>query len=431
MACEFDDRSKRCFSYGKHFPQGVAAVEYLHGPEGTCKPLTNLTYVWNYYPHWATGNHPFDKGALINHANGQNHTTCRDANGHVLLDFNKDGEPDATEGGCAFHEHNAKGLHNETRGAPFSNFWFDDNILAAFMCEAYGKSLPHGLHKYEDFVRWRILGGDTTGWAPYNQDFFDTLALDGLFHLATNNVPGAVECWDRIKNGSGAAYDETLKRYVYPNVHENYHLAAFKILNDKLSFLGTDRTQEMIQHFISLNSTLLANQEKHGGNPTGWRSNINEEGSLINTESVALGALALGGGGVLTYQAGFHPLQSAGGHDYEVHPDGVFSAVVGKSKEGHMTYGPHDHLEPANYVVDFYLRSSAPGGGGVAHVDVYDSKTDSILGDLEVNDYDLAPGQWGRFSVNISLEGENDLEYRAWWRGGCDLDIALIQIRKA
>ena len=42
------------------------------------------------------------------------YTTCRDANGHLLLDFNHDGEIDQTSipNSGAFHEHSARGLNN-------------------------------------------------------------------------------------------------------------------------------------------------------------------------------------------------------------------------------------------------------------------------------------------------------------------------------
>ena len=58
-------------------------------------------------------------------------TTCRDANAHLLLDFDHDGELDlASSTGFAFHEHAGRGEFNELKGLPFTNFWFDDNSLA-------------------------------------------------------------------------------------------------------------------------------------------------------------------------------------------------------------------------------------------------------------------------------------------------------------
>jgi hypothetical protein len=89
------------------------------------------------------------------------YTTCRDANGHLLLDFNHDGEIDQTSipAASAFHEHNARGVDNKLMGNPFTNFWFDDNTIAIHMSKAYNRELPYGLSEYTDFTRWRILGG--------------------------------------------------------------------------------------------------------------------------------------------------------------------------------------------------------------------------------------------------------------------------------
>ena len=90
------------FSYGKHFPNGNAAVNYIYGSDGTWKTLTNVQYIWNYYQQYATSNHPYDLTSLVNYANGTHQTTARDANGHLLLDFNHDGEIDVTSGGSSF-----------------------------------------------------------------------------------------------------------------------------------------------------------------------------------------------------------------------------------------------------------------------------------------------------------------------------------------
>jgi hypothetical protein len=118
------------------------------------------------------------------------YTTCRDANGHLLLDFNHDGEIDQTSipNQGAFHEHSARGLNNQLMGNPFTNFWFDDNWLARYMSQAYSKALPYGLSEYQDFTRWRILGGHDVYWKPYGSDYFDTLALDGLYYITVGDL---------------------------------------------------------------------------------------------------------------------------------------------------------------------------------------------------------------------------------------------------
>lgn len=98
------------------------------------KPLdAGIEYIWNYYdfPKPLPPKHPYDKDELISYSNGSFYTTCRDANAHLLLDFDHDGELDLSSStGFAFHEHAGRGEFNELKGLPFTNFWFDDNSLA-------------------------------------------------------------------------------------------------------------------------------------------------------------------------------------------------------------------------------------------------------------------------------------------------------------
>jgi hypothetical protein len=83
------------WTYGRHFPFGGEAVSYIYGPHGTFRNLTEITYLYNYYEQYATSKHPYNKDKLIAMSNGSlPYTTCRDANGHLLLDFNHDGEID-------------------------------------------------------------------------------------------------------------------------------------------------------------------------------------------------------------------------------------------------------------------------------------------------------------------------------------------------
>ena len=77
--------------------------------------------------------------------------------------------------GFAFHEHNGYGNNNTKLGAPFTNFWFDDNWLARYASQAYFMGLPNGLTSYQNFTRWQIMGGDTSYWTPYmaSADYID------------------------------------------------------------------------------------------------------------------------------------------------------------------------------------------------------------------------------------------------------------------
>ncbi len=96
------------------------------------KKLQQAEYIWNYYDHPVPipENHPYNTSALIAYADGTKFTTCRDADGHLPLDFNHDGELDTTGGGYAYFEHAGRGADNIQVGNPFTNFWFDDNSFA-------------------------------------------------------------------------------------------------------------------------------------------------------------------------------------------------------------------------------------------------------------------------------------------------------------
>ena len=279
--------------FGMHHPHGISAVDYIYGEDGMYRLLqSEVFYQYNYYEQYATDDHPYNKDALISMADGNTLTTCRDANGHVLLDFNHDGELDVTtsEASGAFYEHNGKGLDSLTKGNPFTNFWFDDNWLARYMSEAYDKPLPYGLSQWDDFTRWQILSGDNSNWTPYEQKYLDTLALDGIYYLTIDDYSSAEANWETMLAISRAFYNDSSLRYEYPGITENYHMALFRLLTEALrtSTLPTEGTDpkaakddtleedahlktplvrdvsvnELLQHSISLRSNILSLQQR-------------------------------------------------------------------------------------------------------------------------------------------------------------------------
>jgi hypothetical protein len=421
------------YTYGKHYPQGNAAVDYVYGANGMWKHMNPAEYIWNYYSQYATPNHPYDRNALIAYANGTHFTTARDANGHLLLDFNHDGEIDVTDGGFAFHEHNGKGAGGVTKGNPFTNFWFDDNWLARYLSNAYGRTPPNGLSAYTDFTRWQIVGGDTSHWTPYGSDFFDTLALDGLYYLSIGNVSTAVSKWDRMVTKSGATWDGANQRYSYPNITENYHMGLFKVLCEQLrdvSGVSSSKNNELLQHSISLRSNILSLQEKDGsGAFLGWRSSITDANSLINTESVTCGVIALGANAKYVFEAGRSPL-SQNPNNYFLRPHNVLSAVNGLSTAGYMTYGPYWNFPTGAYKVEYYLRAPSPSGT-MATLDVRDNNNGQILGSTVVNGSSMNTGNtWTRVTLNINVSNpSNSLEFRTYWNGGPNMDVACIRVR--
>ena len=419
-------------TYGQHEPNGLSAVNYLYGPNGTWKALTEVEYIWNYYSQYATSTHPFDKTALINYADGSRHTTTRDANGHLLLDFNNDGELDAVGGGSAFHEHNAQSVAGVTQGLPFTNFWFDDNFLARYMSSAYGKAAPNGLWEPTDYTRWRILDGNTTSWTPYNSDYFDTLALDGLYHLSNGNASTAIAKWDRMLAKSGVTYDAANQQVQYPNIVENYHLGLFKILTEQLlthAALSSNKRDELVQHAVDQRSALLSSQEYSGATPIGWRSSITDANSLINTESVAVGALALGAGAQLSFEVGYSPMSNSN-NNYFLRSYHVLSAVESLSSAGFMSYGPYRTLPTGNYSAAYLLRSPAPSGT-MATVSVYDSNSGSLLATKNLNASDFSSNnRWTKVSLDFATgNNSNSLEFRIYWHDTANMDAAYIQVR--
>jgi hypothetical protein len=420
------------FTYGVNYPNGNAAVDYAYGPDGMWRPLVNVEYRWNYYKRYATPRHPYDHDALIRYADGTHAMTARDANGHLLLDFNHDGEIDVTTAGSAFQEHNGKGAENRTLAAPFSIFWFDDNWLARFMAQAYGRPLPNGLSDYSDLTRWRILAGDTSNWTPYGTDHFDRLALDGLYYLARGQVLNAVAKWTQIRDKSGNQFDFHTGLYIYPEMTENYHRGLFKILTDQLlarGQLGDSRQRELVQHSVSLRSAIIENQEPAGSTLAGWTTNVTAGTTLMNTESLAVNVLALGAAAKTTFGAGQPPL-AAQPNDYFLSPQGIFSAQAGFSRPGHMTYGPYANYPTGSYTVDFVMRSANPTGT-VAHLDIYDARAGRVLAERDVTAADLGTdNQWQRIALPVTVStAPNRLEFRTWWYGRSDLGMAEIRVR--
>lgn len=422
------------FSYGRHFPNGNGAVNYIYGSSGTWQDMTNVHYVYNYYSQYATTAHPYNKSALIAAANNRATAqyTCRDANGHLLLDFNHDGEIDVSGGGYAFFEHNARGAGNATYGNPFSNFWFDDNWLARYMSVAYGQPQPYGLSTYSDFTRWQIIGGDTSNWTPYGENYYDTLALDGLYYLAGGSYSTALARWNTMLSNSGYTYDGSNQRYTYPNITENYHMGLFLILTNKLilsgDFSGTT-LNSLIQHSVSLRSIVNSNQEQSGTSYYGWISSIGSSTAVINTKSIATNVLELGAGGLYAYGAGYSPL-SMNSNGYFVRSYSALSAVKGLSSAGYMTYGPYQTYATGSYTVDFYLRAPGPTGT-MAFLDVRDANAGSILAQTSVAASSINTGNaWTRVSLSFTVSNSsNSLEFRTYWYGTANMDIAYIQVR--
>ncbi len=418
--------------YGRHYPNGAAAVAYAFGANGFWKEMKPLEYTDNYYEQYATPTHPFDQAALVGYANGTHFTTARDANGHLLFDADHDGELDPQPGGTAgfaFHEHAGRGAGGAVRGTPFTNFWFDDNWLARYMTDAWARPAPNGLSSWSDFTRWRILGGDRTNWTPYGSSFFDTLALDGLYAAAGGDTAGALAKWDAIRTQAGATYDSATQRFLYPNIHESYHLGLFAILTATLEGARAD----LLDHGVAIRSDMLSIQETDAatGAPLGWRSDVTQAGSLMNIESLAVSVLGLGAGAAATFEPGVLPMRADA--TFFVRPHHVISAVAGMSSPGLLTDGPGLFVAPSAqpYEASFFLRAPSPTGT-MAHLEIADELTGAVLASRDVAAADMAAANaWTRITLSFAPPPAacNRIALRTRWTGAANLDAGPIRVR--
>lgn len=424
------------FKYGKHFPAGEEAVNYIYSEsQGTWKYIDDLNYIWNYYAQFATDLHPFDREALIAAADGNTLFTARDANGYLLCDFNKNLEidPDERHCGFAFHEHSGKGVNGFSRGNPFSQFWLDDNWLARYMSEAYERPHPLGIVDHpESFMRWKILGADSNNWHPYNSDHFDTLALDGLYFITKNDLSNAVRVWSRSLEKSLAIYNDHLQQYEYPGIHENYHMGLWKIFTEMLAEqkIESELWYSVVQHSVSLRSQILNNQEKDDkGNLLGWISNIGVDSSLINTEGVSVNSLALGANSKFVFEANSLPMMV--GNGFFIREYHAVSAVVGLSFPGHISFGPNFPLPSGNYIIQFCLRAPNPIDN-IAVVDMFDTTDSKIIRTMVVRaeNFPAKPNQWNLIELSVTVSVEMHLyEFRTYWNGKSNLDIAYVRVK--
>jgi hypothetical protein len=437
--------------YGLHYPEGLDAVQYLYGPEGTFKEYSVLQDIYGYYSGWSggpygnqqpTGTNSTEVAELVAYADGANATTTPDANDHALDQLASGGE--ATFGSpyvASFHEHNGRGAGGATKGNPFTQFWFDDNWLARDMSEAYGAPQPFGLWATSDFNRWQILALDTTHWTPYASPagYPDLLVLNGLYDLATGDTTSAVSVWNQILAIAGTTYDSANQRYSYPGLLSEYYLGLFKILTDKLILSGLDAgtTSTLVQHAISLRSDMISDQQQESGVPIGWltggSAGRTDPSTLINTETTAVDVLGLGAGARYSFEVGRSPLSTpapSGAGQFYLRPHNVLSAVVGLSPTGFMSYGPYMSFPAGAYTVDYYLRAPSPTGD-VAYVDVNDYTINTILASQEVMGSQMVTGnQWTRVSLPVTIPTATDqIEVRVVWRGTTNLDVSTIRIR--
>ncbi|MFI5895743.1 DNRLRE domain-containing protein [Actinoplanes sp. NPDC051513] len=456
------------YTYGVNYPYGVGAVDYAYSsPDGFFKGLNGLVYGPNRYSEFfvpekttpgSDPRHEANPQAVIDLAKTPtSRVTALDINRHLLWDFDRDRSLDPAPTGSAFLEHEGKGKDGKPPATvpnqdPYHVFWFDDNWLGQYVAKAYGRTPPTGLSDYGNpsHVRWRIISGDTN-WTPYQTAVPgeagapDRLALDGLYFLAAGQPATAMTKWNDLLAQSGATLTTTTRLFTYPDLKENYHVGMFKLLTDQIlaHHTGLTATEQRVLalHSVSLRAMIIKNQQRVAatGQLAAWTTDVDlvkNDKSLMNLESFAVNALALGAGAKQVYSPGQAPLQTTAANRYNLTADGILQAVPGTSAAGHMTFGPGQTLAPGAYNVDFVLRSRNPATGSrVANLDVYNARSGSVVAEKAVGAAEfISDGTYDRFvrvTVPITItSADNSLEYRVWWDGGSSqLEVAEIRVR--
>lgn len=421
--------------YGQHFPNGLAAVDYLYSPAGMWRDTTGMAYVMNYYEQCATSDKPADPQAMRVMGRTEK-LTAPDVNCLILGDINDNGQiVDDQPSGFAFHEHNGRGANGVQRSPPFYQFWFDDNWLARYVSLPYGRPQPQGLHDHGYKLRWRALGGDNNGAVFYDPaPYIDQLALNGIYKLNDGDVEGALADWYAIKDMSGWTYDAANQRYAYPSIRSVYYLGLWGILSERLlagTGAGFVERNDVLQHAMSIRSNLLSLQERDSsGALLGWKTGIGSPGTLMNTEAISTVVLALGADAKWVFEPGYDPLHSDPGN-YVLQPYNVLSAVPGLSIPDYMAFGPYWTLDPGTYAVDFSLRTSDNGSGArLVTVDVYDGTASLKLATITAAMMP-ANNQWLRYRLTTDIENSsNRMEFRVYWYGEHSLDLGPIRVSK-
>ena len=406
--------------YGYHQPQGLNAVSYIYGEEGTWRQYTGLENIYGYY------NVPqSEKDQLIAYANGNNPATCADPNGNIL--FNLPYES-ASVSGTSFEEHNGRGVDGSVRAQPFSQFWFDDNFLARYMSVAYGALQPGGL--FQTNTRWQILGLNANGWPQQSGSAPDQDALTGMYFIAVKQVASAYNQWNGVLGQASASYQSNSQQYAYPGLSQGYYLGLWKILTDFLIDAGVSGSNQatLFQHSISLRSAIISEQQIENGVAVGWITGRNDDTSLINTETTSISVLGLCANAKICLEAGLSPMSTPSGYFYR--PYNALSAVTGLSPVGYMVYGPYMKIPTGSYKADFFLRTPTLSSLFVT-LDVHDSNAQQVLGSSIVSGTQFAANnQWGRYSVGFTVSNpSNSMEFRVYWGGQVNMDVSAIRIR--
>lgn len=266
----------------------------------------------------------------------------------------------------------------------------------------------------------------TAGFSSACNDAWVSASVVPLFQRAANTSASTVYMGLTSYNESNPSLSwKQVRSLQAPNTA----LLTDQILAHHAGLTGTQQ-RVLALHSVSLRAMIIKNQQRRNGTGQllGWTTDVNlntHPTSLMNTESLAVNALALGAGAKHVYSPGQAP--AADDRREPLQP--------------HLGRHPHDlraepHSRPRHLQRGFVLRSRNPiSGTRVANLDVYDARSNSIVGEQAVNAAQfLSDGTYDRFvrvTVPITItSADNSLEFRVWWDGGSSpLEVAEIRVR--
>lgn len=420
--------------FGIDIPNGLAAVNYIYGPEGTWRHIDGLRYRYNYYKSCSdsAAGHPYNRAELVKEANGSKFYTAGDGDCHLL--FHAYGDTiQRYVNAYAFEEHNGRGAGGKILGNPFSNFWYDDNWLAHYMSSAYSKSTPAGLTMYSGFVRWKIIDGSTHGWTLYHNDqrAVDLLALNGLYYFAVHEPFNAFLKFNTIISLSGAAYNRVTKQYDFTRMQTVYYYGLALILVTKLMDsrgLPHNVQGALVPYALSLRAHLLQLQQKKDGHFISWLSGDSAH-DLINTETTVSAVLGLSTDAFYTFEADGMAVAARG--EIINRKNNTIIAIPGKTKIGAIArtvpvsflYGSH------HYKAVFYLRGNKADvvGAHIGRVNVVGASGETLFSqDIVLNCSDSKT--WTREVISIPVHDNGKLSFTVIWAGHNTLQVSLIRI---
>lgn len=455
--------------FGKHYPHGDSAVTYMYGTKGMFLDQGGMIYNLNRYAHCPDiPGHPKNETGAIAQGTTTKITSLDD--GCVLhWDLNQNGEiSDDLPSGKAFHEHSGWGLTKEPHPVTGQlidvfrkihssqyTFWFDDNWVARYVSIAYGRPHPIGLHDYCAPVRFRSLAGDNSCWGgyPLTSEYVNQRALNGIRKMNAGDFAGALADWTYIKNRSQWAYVSANQRYEYdfdlpscnpvpvpgcfsnPAEEPTYYYALWLILSERLLAANNSFSErnDVLQHAMAIRSNLLTwqlRESDHLGTRYGWRTDVWNDATVVNTETQSLAVLALGAEATHVFEPGLTPMVRGTGN-YFHRPHNALSAVVGLSSTGLMTDGPTSpsvaSIPPGTYDVDFSVRVPTNVGGDVVTLEVRDGAT--VVASTRLAAASLpCCNEWARVRLSANIVGTNTARFRVYWEGGQNLDVGPIRV---